>query len=88
MEPLTKPPKRIKDPKALKRASKPYCELCGSWQNIDPPHHIIFKSQGGHDTPENLITLCRDCHDNAHGKGKSKTTTPKDVFYLAKEGWR
>ena len=83
---IPKPPKRVKDKKALKQATLPYCELCRSWQNIDPPHHIIFKSQGGDDTPENLISLCRDCHDDAHGKGKSKTTTPKEVFYRAKEG--
>jgi HNH endonuclease len=29
-------------------------------------HHIIFKSQGGKDNIENLIGLCRECHDKAH----------------------
>ena len=32
-------------------------------------HHIVFKSQGGSDEIENLIPLCRKCHDIAHGKG-------------------
>jgi 5-methylcytosine-specific restriction endonuclease McrA len=81
---IPKPAKRINNRKALEKASKPYCELCDRWQDIDPPHHIIFKSQGGDDTPENLISLCRDCHNDAHGKGPSKKTTPKEVFYRAK----
>ena len=31
-------------------------------------HHIIFKTNGGSDEPENLIVLCRTCHDNLHDK--------------------
>lgn len=29
-------------------------------------HHIIFRSNGGSDEPENLITLCHDCHTKLH----------------------
>ena len=29
-------------------------------------HHIIFRCNGGSDEPENLITLCKTCHDNLH----------------------
>ena len=29
------------------------------------PHHIIKRSQGGHDVKENVITLCRCHHDMA-----------------------
>lgn len=29
-------------------------------------HHILYKSQGGTDDINNLIGLCRDCHDQAH----------------------
>ncbi len=29
-------------------------------------HHVIFKSNGGTDTPNNLITLCAKCHDGVH----------------------
>ena len=29
-------------------------------------HHIIFKSKGGSDEHENLITLCHTCHYNLH----------------------
>ena len=38
----------------------------GGWF-LDPPHHIIFRSQGGSDVEENLITLCRYCHGAKHG---------------------
>lgn len=30
------------------------------------PHHIQFKSQGGGDVIENLITVCMECHDLIH----------------------
>lgn len=34
-------------------------------------HHIVFKDNGGPDTPSNLITLCTKCHTSAnHKKGK------------------
>ena len=29
-------------------------------------HHIIPKSQGGKDDINNIIALCRSCHDKAH----------------------
>jgi len=32
-------------------------------------HHIIWKEDGGKDTIENLITLCKSCHDKVH-RGK------------------
>lgn len=32
-------------------------------------HHIIFRSQGGSDEENNLIVLCKTCHDKLH-KGK------------------
>jgi hypothetical protein len=30
-------------------------------------HHIIFRSNGGSDEQENLMTLCKCCHDKVHG---------------------
>ena len=36
-------------------------------------HHIIFRENGGSDEPENLITMCKSCHDELHaGKLKLK----------------
>ena len=38
-------------------------------------HHIIFRSNNGSDEAENLITLCKTCHDKVHdGSLKLKRT--------------
>lgn len=29
-------------------------------------HHIVFRRNGGSDEQDNLITLCKSCHDNLH----------------------
>ena len=42
------------------------CEVCSS-KSVDI-HHIIYKSQGGKDEIDNLIALCRSCHDKAHNE--------------------
>jgi hypothetical protein len=31
------------------------------------PHHIVYRSQGGTDDLDNLVTLCMKCHDDVHG---------------------
>ena len=40
------------------------CAYCSS-PSVDI-HHLVFKSQGGKDEPNNLIALCRYCHEKAH----------------------
>jgi hypothetical protein len=42
------------------------CALCDSTSGIQI-HHVVKRSQGGKNTPDNLITLCSDCHALAHG---------------------
>lgn len=42
------------------------CALCDSTQYLQI-HHVIPRSVGGSDFPENLITLCSKCHAAAHG---------------------
>ena len=44
-------------------------------------HHIVYRSNGGSDNADNLITLCRTCHKKVHAKkivlkvsGKKKGT--------------
>jgi 5-methylcytosine-specific restriction endonuclease McrA len=32
-------------------------------------HHILPKSLGGKDTPENKVWLCAECHSNVHNSG-------------------
>lgn len=61
-------------------------------------HHIVFREQGGTDTPSNLITLCNKCHTPAnHKKGKllynwmmegKKVKGFKDSTFMSMVRWR
>ncbi len=41
------------------------CQFCGALSNLEV-HHKQFRSHSGHDSEENLITLCSACHANVH----------------------
>ena len=41
------------------------CQSCGAMSNLEI-HHKEFRSHSGHDSAENLITLCRPCHAGVH----------------------
>ena len=41
------------------------CQECGRY-TLAPPHHIVFRSQGGSDILENMETLCNKCHEKKH----------------------
>ena len=47
------------------------CQSCGkSKDKILQTHHIIYRSNGGTDRVDNLITVCTDCHTSKnHQKG-------------------
>jgi ATP-dependent DNA helicase RecQ len=40
------------------------CQSCGAMSNLEV-HHKRFRSQAGHDSEENLMTLCSSCHSAA-----------------------
>ena len=42
------------------------CQCCGKKNCRLEVHHIKFKSDGGTNDEENLITLCEDCHKRVH----------------------
>jgi hypothetical protein len=48
------------------------CQVCKkSKDKIFNTHHIIYRSHGGSDRADNLITVCTDCHTHEnHQKGK------------------
>ena len=47
----------------------PYCEQCFKYGRMilaDECHHIIPVNHGGTNEPENLMALCRSCHNKIH----------------------
>lgn len=58
--------KRIRDRYA---AEHPLCERCleeGRMTPVDEVHHIIPINQGGTHSRDNLMSLCRSCHNKIH----------------------
>ena len=56
-------------------------------------HHIVFKSDGGSDSPSNLITLCTKCHTPKNHKGLLKDWKPKikglkGATFMSSVRWR
>ena len=48
-----------------------FCKMCFSPAvNL---HHVIYKSHGGTDNPDNLIPLCMNCHDGHHTNNNPTT---------------
>jgi hypothetical protein len=59
-----------------------YCQVCKS---RDIPnltiHHIVQQIDGGTDRPDNLVTVCRKCHDKIHaGKIKLSSNYKPKIF--------
>jgi len=42
------------------------CSICGWDKSRLDIHHIVYKKDGGGDEHSNLITLCPNCHREAH----------------------
>jgi len=42
------------------------CQHCKKHVGTLNAHHIIYRSKGGADTLDNLITLCKKCHKDLH----------------------
>lgn len=49
----------------VKARDRGRCRCCGSPGS--DLHHILYRSHGGKDTADNLVTVCRDCHRAIHG---------------------
>ena len=53
------------------------CQCCGKKNCRLEVHHIKFRSNGGTDDEENLITLCKECHDGVHAGTITLNKKPK-----------
>lgn len=67
MFPDPKPPRRQRDRKLLTQLhlARGECALCQTGFQLQL-HHKRRRSQGGDDTPENLVWLCLACHARLH----------------------
>ena len=70
------------------RNMKENCEICGTTQNLDR-HHVIHKGIGGTKDPvkmseDNLMTLCRGCHNNLHSGRWELVRGPECIRVLEK----
>jgi len=55
------------------------CQICGKKHTRLEVHHIVYKSQGGTDDENNLITLCEDCHSKVHDGQIILTKKPRKM---------
>lgn len=53
------------------------CRLCKKSKSELRVHHVIWRSKGGADTPENLVTLCERCHERVHKSPKTDARVRK-----------
>jgi hypothetical protein len=44
------------------------CQVCKKKGKILHTHHIVYRSEGGTDRADNLITVCTDCHTSENHK--------------------
>lgn len=44
------------------------CQVCKKKGKILQTHHILYRSEGGTDRADNLITVCSDCHTSENHK--------------------
>ena len=55
------------------------CQCCGKKNCQLQTHHIIFRSQGGTDDEDNMITLCKECHKGVHAGNIVLNKKPKNL---------
>jgi 5-methylcytosine-specific restriction endonuclease McrA len=60
---------RHRDPMAVLRklVTDPGCRGCG--RRASEGHHIVLRSHGGDDDPDNTMPLCMLCHHKFHTEG-------------------
>ena len=57
------------------------CYCCGKRRKLQL-HHKIPKSQGGLDNPENVVYLCKECHEEFHEPTKKDFKSKTDRYYV------
>lgn len=82
--------------KAILQRDNWKCRSCGMRSGVCC-HHIVFRSQGGEDTPENILVLCSACHDGIHKDVKYgqyglvivlPANANAEIVFVRRDGWR
>lgn len=55
------------------------CQICGAKNTRLEVHHIVYRSKGGTDDEDNLITLCESCHKKIHKGEINVSLKPKKL---------
>ena len=55
------------------------CQICGAKNTRLEVHHIVYRSKGGTDNEDNLITLCESCHKKIHKGEINVSLKPKKL---------
>jgi hypothetical protein len=75
---------RVEEKKEILDRDGYECVRCGETEEGKLRiHHIVPVSQGGSGDEDNLATLCKACHDEAHGQSNTGT-----VVYGDKDGFQ
>ena len=61
------------------------CCFCGVGYSLHL-HHVVYRSEGGPDTGDNLITLCSDHHQEVHSNKKLYQPLCRQIIYLRSLG--
>lgn len=57
------------------------CVYCGrKWPYVFPEAHYISRKRGGLGIPENILTLCRPCHDRFDHGTREERNEMRDFF--------
>lgn len=57
------------------------CQICKGKNKCEKlhVHHILFRSNGGTNSVDNLLTLCKECHNELHSKPEAQEFSLKLV---------
>lgn len=62
--------RKIASPKqwqAIINAKQGTCRVCNTREGT-MSHHLVFRSDFGDDTPDNIVPLCDQCHAKVHAR--------------------
>lgn len=70
------------------------CRVCSaySFDAVIDPHHLVLREDGGDDVPENIVPICRPCHEALHKRAPAiarlllSKLTDAEYAYMVERG--